>query len=455
MALNEENTVLALDARGGILQSFHFQTWQNGQRTDAGPATYPSGYGYTGAIHGRNFDNSGRIAMDIYNLATEDFPTALGLQDVRQGTTVRLPDLPAGAFMDGSLPVISSGGNYITARSDDVTRGWRLDLSSNTWQELIAPGSYIQPDAVNTSGTVAGRMGGPNGGTVPFFATLTGGVQQITNNGTEIFGEAIALSDTGLITGQSGGRAFYFNANTLEFRFISDPIGLWSNDVNNAGAIIGATYFGGNILGIPTDTAFYWDAEAGLLGLDDLIGDQVNDWFILDAWDINDNGWILGNGFRRSDNTGHYVLLRPVPEPGGFELAFGGQCGNAWPPPKTMNSHYRQINLNGQGIRSIQWCPQLNGGAGAYLIIGGAANGGPLKNETSRQVFSLYRWDNVNVQPVRVVADLAPYAVRPEGVNVITLNNVPRVIFVEDRFKAEGYDTQNAVHWPLADLNLQ
>jgi hypothetical protein len=120
-----------------------------------------------------------------------------------------------------------------------------------------------------------------------------------------------------------------------------------------------------------------------------------------------------------------------------------------------MNSHYRQINLNGQGIRSIQWCPQLNGGAGAYLIIGGAANGGPLKNETSRQVFSLYRWDNVNVQPVRVVADLAPYAVRPEGVNVITLNNVPRVIFVEDRFKAEGYDTQNAVHWPLADLNLQ
>ena len=97
----------------------------------------------------------------------------------------------------------------------------------------------------------------------------------------------------------------------------------------------------------------------------------------------------------------------------------------------------------------------MNAGAGAYLIVGGAANGGPLKNEASRQVFSLYRWDNVNAQPVRVMADLAAFAVRPEGVNIITLNGTPRVIFVEDRFKAEGYDTQNAVHWPLADLNLQ
>jgi len=125
-----------------------------------------------------------------------------------------------------------------------------------------------------------------------------------------------------------------------------------------------------------------------------------------------------------------------------------------WAAPAAGLQSVRQINLNGQGIRSIQWCPQLNAGAGAYLIIGGAANGGPLKNETSRQVFSLYRWDNVNGQPVQIVADLAPFAVRPEGVNIITLNGTPRVIFVEDRFKAEGYDTQNAVHWPLADLNL-
>lgn len=118
----------------------------------------------------------------------------------------------------------------------------------------------------------------------------------------------------------------------------------------------------------------------------------------------------------------------------------------------------KQLDLGGQGIRSIQWCKDIKnaaGGDGAYLIIGGAANGGPLKNETTRQKFSLYRWDSIDSTPVRVVADLSPYATRPEGINIITLNGVKRAIFVEDRFKAEGYDTQNGVHWPVTALNLQ
>ena len=118
----------------------------------------------------------------------------------------------------------------------------------------------------------------------------------------------------------------------------------------------------------------------------------------------------------------------------------------------------KQLDLNGQGIRSIQWCPAVKnagGTNGAYLIVGGAANGGPLKNETGREKFSLYRWDSITATPVRVVADLSPYAVRPEGVNIITLNGEKRILFVEDRYKAQGYDTQNGVHWPISVLNLQ
>lgn len=133
-----------------------------------------------------------------------------------------------------------------------------------------------------------------------------------------------------------------------------------------------------------------------------------------------------------------------------------------WTAPVAAPS-VRQLNLSGQGIRSIQWCPTLHkatdppagAATGAYLIVGGAANGGPLKNETGRQVFSLYRWDTINVQPVKVVADLSPYAVRPEGVNIMFLNGQSRVVFVEDRHKTQGYDTQNAIHWPLTALNLQ
>lgn len=69
--------------------------------------------------------------------------------------------------------------------------------------------------------------------------------------------------------------------------------------------------------------------------------------------------------------------------------------------------------------------------------------------------FTLYRWDDINSAPVRIVADLSAFTVRPEGVNIITLNGEKRILFVEDRFKAQGYDTQNAVHWPITSLNLQ
>jgi hypothetical protein len=112
------------------------------------------------------------------------------------------------------------------------------------------------------------------------------------------------------------------------------------------------------------------------------------------------------------------------------------------------------MNLNGQGIRSIEWCPGIGpGGAGRYLIVGGPANGGPLEKETFGEKFSLYSWDGgVGTTPTRVINDLRPYAVRPEGVDLITVGGQSRVIFVEDRFLAQGYGTRNAVHWPVSIL---
>ena len=50
----------------------------------------------------------------------------------------------------------------------------------------------------------------------------------------------------------------------------------------------------------------------------------------------------------------------------------------------------QQLNLNGQGFRSIQWVPTLNGGAGAYLIIGEPSNGWPTQcRDRSREIHPL------------------------------------------------------------------
>ena len=54
-----------------------------------------------------------------------------------------------------------------------------------------------------------------------------------------------------------------------------------------------------------------------------------------------------------------------------------------------------------------------------------------------------------NNQPNLLIADLLPYSVRPEGIDLIWVNGECRILFVEDRYQATGYATRNAVHWPI------
>jgi hypothetical protein len=44
----------------------------------------------------------------------------------------------------------------------------------------------------------------------------------------------------------------------------------------------------------------------------------------------------------------------------------------------------------------------------------------------------------------RLVVDLSPYAVRPEGVSIITLNGEERILFVEDRYRRKAATLQTA-----------
>jgi hypothetical protein len=91
-----------------------------------------------------------------------------------------------------------------------------------------------------------------------------------------------------------------------------------------------------------------------------------------------------------------------------------------------------------------------------YLVVGGPANGGPLEKEAFGERFSLYSWHgNVATPPTRLITDLRPYTVRPEGVAIIIVGGQPRVMFVEDRFLAQGYGSRNAIHWPVSVLTSE
>jgi hypothetical protein len=195
--------------------------------------------------------------------------------------------------------------------------------AANGWRSLgtLPGGGDGRPFAVRADGTVVGGAVDSHGVTVPFIFKEGQGMVAVTYGGSQVQGQATAINESGLITGTGNGRAFVFNSSTLEFKYITPEVGLKAVDINAAGAVIGATQIGGSIFGIPTDTAFYWDQENGLAAFENLIGDQMNDWFITDVTDMNDLGWTLGTGFQRSDGTYHQVLLRPLPEPRASLLA--------------------------------------------------------------------------------------------------------------------------------------
>jgi hypothetical protein len=301
------------------------QALRDGTSNVGNLSTPPDGFESFYPTVSGNLTDAGKTVVSVFTASGTG--GAVGIGDFASGMITPLAGTPVNGDDDWS-PRISSTGEYVVIQAGP-DRGqlqpYRYD-SVIGWQALgnLFSAGDGRPLDVNSSGTVVGRTGSgnTNGNTVPFLWTAGVGMEAITYGGTAIFGEATAINSNGLVTGTANGRAFVFDGATMELTWITpDGTGLKAYDINDAGAIIGATRMGGSVFGIPSDAAFYWDAENGLTGFDNLIGDAVDDWFITDAADINDNGWVLATGFQRSDSTYHQVLLRPVPEPSVVLLA--------------------------------------------------------------------------------------------------------------------------------------
>jgi hypothetical protein len=76
-----------------------------------------------------------------------------------------------------------------------------------------------------------------------------------------------------------------------------------------------------------------------------------------------------------------------------------------------------------------------------------------LEKQQIGEKSSLYGWTGSSADPpVKLIDDLRPYAVQPEGLDLIVVRGEQRILFVEDRYFATGYATRNAIHWPLSIL---
>lgn len=142
---------------------------------------------------------------------------------------------------------------------------------------------------------------------------LLGGLQNYSDS------FAFSINDSGQIVGgvwfdhnTYNGRAVLFDASGSGNNI---DLGLLDNDacvahaINNRGEIVGHTYNGF----ISTKAILFDSSGSGNnIDLNSLI-DPAAGWNLWEAWDINDNGWIVGRG-KYQGNESAYVLI-PIPEP--------------------------------------------------------------------------------------------------------------------------------------------
>ena len=142
----------------------------------------------------------------------------------------------------------------------------------------------------------------------------TNHVGQNLNIGDGGHENAKGVNEAGVIVGQwnplssSTWRGFVYRPGTgfQDLGFAGTNTRVGANDINEHGLVVGET----------NDVGFVWDAAAGgaVQDLGDLLAPGHTQWHIDAAFQINDEGRILGRG-RLGTSDYHYVLLTPVPEP--------------------------------------------------------------------------------------------------------------------------------------------
>ena len=191
---------------------------------------------------------------------------------------------------------------------------------------IIYTPTYVElplayPRAVNNNGTIVGTFATENGGRACII-DATGNGNHI-NLGTlgfpdDDYSNAYDINNLGQIVGISktvpaNSQATLFDpngsGNNIGLGGVAGGIQSEASAINDSGQIIGIANVGGENL------AAIFDITGGgdNYDLNDLI-DPSSGWVLRRAADINNDGWIVGDGSFGGDYTRAFLLI-PVPEP--------------------------------------------------------------------------------------------------------------------------------------------
>ena len=125
--------------------------------------------------------------------------------------------------------------------------------------------------------------------------------------------------------------------------------------------------------------------------------------------------------------------------------------GNLWP---SFTATKTELNLNNQGIRALQWCPEVEGGK--YLIIAGPPTTDDSVSHPSLSRFALWSWAGGTSAAVLRIADLAQFCKYPTGVCSFLLpgSSEARIGFSQALTStAASLEQEHLIHWPVSILN--
>lgn len=301
-----------------------------------------------------------------YAFAVNNSGQAVGMSAVGDDMHAFLYDsaamLDLGVLGNGQLSTVANDINdsgQVVGHSFGVTTNNRPFLYSNGTMTNLGTlgGNFGNANGINSAGDVVGIASDVNGVTHAFL--WSAGVMQDLGafpdvNGFQAYSNAYAINDAGQVVGYSvpgaATRAFLWENGMMSD--LGDLFGgagsAAAYDINNFGQEVGQSYLDpntaqpflwnngtmldlgnlpgqlsgyargindlGQVVGMSGLSAFLWDSASGLRNLNDLIDASGAGWQLTHAYEINENGQIVGFGIN-PDGQVHAYMLETVPEP--------------------------------------------------------------------------------------------------------------------------------------------
>jgi len=225
-----------------------------------------------------------------------------------------------------------SAGNGMVGLSNNSSDARGLNNTSNQaigtiqtvhdvttiWDALNGPTSIFASEntqgyAINDAGERVGRVDGTTG-------YYSGGGDNVTYTDLGLFLPTDIQDTNHLVSGSENGIATLYNpisggsflplGKLNPTDTLSDALSL--NNLNQV-----------QVVGLSEGTGgFLWTQADGMKNLSTLLAPGSEQWSVISANGINDNGWITGQALFNGEQFA--VIMTPVPEPGSLVLLIGG-----------------------------------------------------------------------------------------------------------------------------------